>query len=88
MINQPTAVLGDSFLVGASGYLPAAFSDLTIQYYRSAETEPSQVIKTFTDSEVVILEVVERNVAAGAVAVLDQGFLDQLGAELAKNPIR
>ncbi|HEX6359841.1 alginate O-acetyltransferase AlgX-related protein [Actinophytocola sp.] len=88
MVNEPTAVLGDSFLVGASGYLPAAFSDVTIQYYRSAEAQPAQVIKTFTDSEVVIFEVVERNVAAGAVAVLDQGFLDQLGTELAKNPVR
>jgi hypothetical protein len=88
MINTPTAVIGDSFLVGASGYLPAAFSDVTIQYYRTAESQPTQVIKTFTDAEVVIFEVVERNVASGAVPALDQGFLDKLGPELAKHPIR
>jgi hypothetical protein len=88
MISQPTAVLGDSFLVGASGYLPAAFSDVTVQYYRGAENRPDDVIKTITDSEVVVLEVVERNVAAGAVAVIDQGFVDKLGPALAKHPIR
>lgn len=88
MINAPTAVLGDSFLVGASGYLPAAFSDLTIQYYRSAENRPDQVIKTFTDAEVVVLEVVERNIASGDIAVAEQGFLDELNQELARNPIR
>ncbi|TDV50899.1 alginate O-acetyltransferase AlgX-related protein [Actinophytocola oryzae] len=88
MINTPTAVLGDSFLVGASGYLPAAFSDLTVQYYRAAENRPDDTVRTITDSEVVVLEVVERNVAAGAVALLDQGFLDKLGQQLAKHPIR
>ncbi|MFL6119759.1 alginate O-acetyltransferase AlgX-related protein [Actinophytocola sp.] len=88
MIDQPTAVLGDSFLVGASGYLPAAFSDVTVQYYRGAENRPDDAVRTITDSEVVVLEVVERNVAAGAVAVLDQGFLDKLDQQLVKHPIR
>jgi hypothetical protein len=37
---------------------------------------------------VVIVEVVERNVAAGAIALLDQGFLAKLGQQLAKHPIR
>jgi hypothetical protein len=46
------------------------------------------VIKTFTDNEVVVLEVVERNLAAGAVGVLDQAFLDQLSPQLARHPIR
>jgi hypothetical protein len=88
MVNTPTAVLGDSFLVGASGYLPAAFSDLTVQYYRAAENRPDEAVETMTDNEVVVLEVVERNVAAGAVAVLDQGFIDKLSTQLAKHPIR
>jgi alginate O-acetyltransferase complex protein AlgJ len=88
MLSQPTAVFGDSFLVAASAYLPAAFSDVTMQYYRSAENRPGDVIKTFTDAEVVVLEVVERNVASGAIAVADQGFINELGKELAKNPIR
>lgn len=88
MITTPAAVLGDSFLVGVSGYLPAAFTDVTVQYYRSAENKPDEAIKTITDSEIVVVEVVERNVAAGAVALLDQGFIDALGQQLAKHPIR
>jgi alginate O-acetyltransferase complex protein AlgJ len=88
MITQPTAVFGDSFLVAASAYLPAAFSDVTLQYYHSAQNRPADVIKTFTDAEVVVLQVVERNVAAGAIPVAEQGFIDALGEELAKHPVR
>lgn len=88
MIHTPTAVLGDSFLVAASGYLPAAFSDLTVQYYNAAGNRPGEVIGTITDAEIVVLEIVERNIAAGVPEVLDQGFIDKLGEELAKHPVR
>lgn len=87
-VIAPTAVLGDSFLVAASRYLPAAFADVTLQYYFAAGKDPDQVIRTIGDAEVVVLQVVERNIAAGSVEVLDQGFLDKLGAELAKRPVR
>jgi alginate O-acetyltransferase complex protein AlgJ len=88
MVYAPTAVLGDSFLVNASGYLPAAFADLTMQYYRSAANRPDEVVGTVRDSEIVVLEVVERNVAAGVIDVLDQGFIDRLDQELQKHPVR
>jgi hypothetical protein len=87
MVYAPTAVLGDSFLVNASSYLPAAFADLTLQYYRSALNRPDEVIETFTDAEIVVFEVVERNIAAGAIDLLDQRFLDRLDEELQKHPV-
>ncbi|MFC4854815.1 alginate O-acetyltransferase AlgX-related protein [Actinophytocola glycyrrhizae] len=87
MVYAPTAVLGDSFLVNASSYLPAAFADLTMQYYRSAQNRPDEVIDTFTDAEIVVFEVVERNIAAGVIDLLDQRFLDQLDEELRKHPV-
>ncbi len=87
MVYAPTAVLGDSFLVAASGYLPAAFSDVTIQYYQAAGNRPDEVIDTIADSEIVVVEMVERNIAAGVPEILSQGFIDKLGPELAKRPV-
>jgi alginate O-acetyltransferase complex protein AlgJ len=83
-----TAVLGDSFLVAASRYLPAAFSDVTMQYYLMAGRDPAQVIKTIGDAEIVVVEIVERNIAAGTPEILSQGFIDSLAPELAKRPVR
>lgn len=88
MVYAPTAVLGDSFLVNASGYLPAAFADVTMQYYRSAANRPEEVADTITDAEIVVLEVVERNIAGGYIDVLDQSFIDRLDQELQKHPVR
>lgn len=88
MVYAPTVVLGDSFLVNASSYLPAAFADLSMQYYRSAVNRPDEVIDTVTDSEIVVLQVVERNIAAGAVDIVDQAFLTRLDQELQKHPVR
>jgi alginate O-acetyltransferase complex protein AlgJ len=87
-VIAPTVVLGDSFLVAASRYLPAAFADVTLQYYLTAGTDPDQVVRTIGDAEIVVLEVVERNIAAGVPEVLDQAFLDKLSQELARRPVR
>jgi len=87
MVYAPTAVLGDSFLVAASGYLPAAFADVTVQYYQAAGNRPDEVIKTIADAEIVVVEIVERNIAAGVPEILAPGFIDRLGPELAKRPV-
>lgn len=88
MVSTPTVVLGDSFLVAASRYLPGAFADLTMQYYNAVGRDPAKMIRTIGDNETVVLEVVERNIAAGNPAVLDQDFIDQLRVELARRPVR
>jgi alginate O-acetyltransferase complex protein AlgJ len=83
-----TLVLGDSFLVAASRYLPAAFADVTMQYYVTAGEKPDQVIRTMGDAEIVVVEIVERNLAAGTPEILTKSFIDKLGVELAKRPVR
>ncbi|MGW5050819.1 alginate O-acetyltransferase AlgX-related protein [Actinokineospora sp. NPDC004072] len=88
MITAPTVVLGDSFALGAAPYLPAAFSDVTQLFYSTARPDPGLVARTVADHEVVVLEIVERNLAGGIPSVLDQTFIDTLAAELAKRPIR
>jgi hypothetical protein len=83
-----TLVLGDSFLVAASRYLPAAFADVTMQYYLTAGRAPDQVVDSMVDAKIVVLQVVERNIAAGTPEVLTPAFLEKLSVELAKRPVR
>jgi alginate O-acetyltransferase complex protein AlgJ len=88
MVTEPTVVLGDSFGLAAAPYLPAAFADVSQVFYSTAKAEPGLVARTVADHEVVVLEIVERNLAGGVPAVLDKAFIDTLAAELAKRPIR
>lgn len=87
-INTPTTVLGDSFTVVSSRYLPAAFSDLRMVHYNLITDEPGTVANTAAESETVVLQIVERSLAAGNAPILDQGFIDRLRTTLAERPVR
>jgi alginate O-acetyltransferase complex protein AlgJ len=88
MIERPTLLLGDSFSLPASGYLPAAFSDVTQLYYSTIDPDPALVARTMADNEVVVLEIVERNIARGSMSLLDDSFLDLVRKETQNRPIR
>lgn len=88
MVRQPTVLLGDSFMLPSSAYMSAAFSDITQLYYNTIESDPATVVSTMADNEVVVLEMVERNIAVGMPAMLTPAFIDQLRQELQKRPIR
>lgn len=88
MVDKRTLVLGDSFMLPASPYLPAAFADVTQLYYTTAEGDPGLVARTMADNDVVVLEMVERNIARGDIPLLDDKFVNLLRKELRKHPIR
>ncbi len=88
MVDRPTLLLGDSFSLPVSAFLPAAFSDSTQLYYSTAEPDPGLVARTMSDNEVVIVEIVERNIARGALSIFTDAFLDLVRQELQKHPIR
>lgn len=88
MVDRPTLLLGDSFTLPVSAYLPAAFSDVTQLYYSTAEGDPDLVARTMADNEVVVVEIVERNIARGALRLFDDSFLTVVQQELQKRPIR
>jgi alginate O-acetyltransferase complex protein AlgJ len=88
MVDRPTLVLGDSFTLPVSAYLPAAFSDVTQLYYSTVDTDPGLVARTMADNEVVVVEIVERNIARGALGLIDDSFLDLVRQEMQKRPIR
>lgn len=88
MLTRPAVVLGDSFMGAMSRYAPAAFTDVTMLSHTVVTRDPGLVAKTFGDNEIVILEVVERTIAGGALSATDQGFIDTVERELAARPLR
>ncbi|HEX3786747.1 MAG TPA: hypothetical protein VHW44_02705, partial [Pseudonocardiaceae bacterium] len=88
MVSGPVTVLGDSFLIPATRYLPAAFSDVTELNYGSAASEPGLVESAMTTAKTVVLEVVERNLTAGTAPVLEPQVIAGIRAALASHPMR
>jgi alginate O-acetyltransferase complex protein AlgJ len=88
MVRRPTLLLGDSFSLPVSAYLPTAFTDTTQVYYSTIDPDPGLVARTMADNEVVILEMVERNIARGDLRLLDRPFLDLVRQEMQNRPIR
>ena len=88
MITTSVALLGDSFALPATRYLPAAFSDVTAVDYGSLVSAPDMVITTMVGARTVVLEVVERNVAAGTAPFLQPQVIGAIRAALASHPMR
>lgn len=88
VVRTPVAMLTDSFSLPASRYLAAAFGDLTAVFYATAESDLQQVTEVVAGSEVVVLEVVERNLASGMPSLLDDDSIDRIAEELKARPVR
>lgn len=87
MITEPATLLGDSFLERGTRYLPAVFSDATAVAYSSLVTNPDQVQAALVPSRIVVVEVVERDLANGSAQFLLPGPLATIGTALASHPV-
>ncbi|MBB4687825.1 alginate O-acetyltransferase AlgX-related protein [Amycolatopsis jiangsuensis] len=87
-IGRRTLVYGDSFSLASSRYLDAAFTNLTYLAYSTDKTTQAQAVDQFVNSQVVVLQAVERNVSGGLVPFTDEGFIKNVKAKLAQHPIR
>ncbi|HEV3357138.1 MAG TPA: hypothetical protein VG247_10105 [Pseudonocardiaceae bacterium] len=88
MITTPVALLGDSFTLATTRYLPAVFTDLTAIDYGNLVGAPAPVIQTMVGAKTIVLEVVERNLADGNVPFLDPQVIASIQAALASHPMR
>ncbi|WP_083661075.1 alginate O-acetyltransferase AlgX-related protein [Actinophytocola xanthii] len=88
MVSRPTLLLGDSFSLPVSAYIPTAFADVTQLYYSTIDPDPALVARTVAENEVFVLEIVERNIARGDLRLLDRPFLDLVRQETQNRPIR
>ncbi|APU12161.1 MULTISPECIES: alginate O-acetyltransferase AlgX-related protein [Actinoalloteichus] len=87
MVTERTAIIGDSFLAAASRYVSGFFSDVTLQYYGTLSDDPDSVIQMLVEQDVIVIEVVERNLVGGTAPFLDSATIGRINAELARNPI-
>jgi alginate O-acetyltransferase complex protein AlgJ len=77
-------LLGDSFTIRTMPYLAAAFRDLTALHYSTAEQDHGAAAADLVaSSNVVVLEVAERSLVRGGMAVLDSpGAMDTIVGRL------
>jgi len=88
VVGGRVELLTDSFSYPASRYLAAGFSDITMVTYGSLGKYQAEVLNSLVDKQVVAVEVVERNLAAGDAAMLDPGVVNQIAQVLAQHPMR
>jgi hypothetical protein len=88
-ISESVGMLGDSFSIRALRYLAAAFSDLTILHYGDSDRDAGKAAgEMLAAHDIVMVELVERTVAAGNSTMLIPAVVDGIVAELTKYPVR
>lgn len=87
VVPGSVVLLGDSFIQSSARYLAAGFAEVHVVSYATAGPEPQRIADLMADQEVIVLEVVERNLAAGTVPLLDPAALDVIIGELATRPL-
>ena len=88
MVRKRVGLLTDSFSLAATRYLPAAFADVDIVYYSTLSTDPGAVLNLVVDQDVIVVEVVERNLTSGIADVVDTQYVDAISNALAAHPRR
>lgn len=88
VVTEPVALLADSYSQSAARYLQAGFADVALMNYETAASDPARFGALMAERRVVVLEVVERNMATGNVPMLGSASLDAISAELAARPLR
>ncbi|SDC77984.1 alginate O-acetyltransferase AlgX-related protein [Actinokineospora iranica] len=88
MIPAKTAMLADSYTRFATGYLSAVFADITITHVEQLTKDTQAVADRLIPADTVVIEVVERHLAAGVSPVTNPGFVDRMAATVAAHPRR
>lgn len=88
MVAKKTLVYGDSFTMASSRYLTGAFANLTMLAFYTTQTSEDEAISQFVDSDVVVLETVERSVSGGYLPFFDESLLNALRTKLAAHPLK
>jgi hypothetical protein len=88
VITGSVALLGDSFLLPATRYLPAVFGDATAIDYGGVASAPGPVIATMVSARTIVIEVVERNLTAGTAPFLQPQVIASIRVGLASHPMR
>ncbi|MGW4521440.1 alginate O-acetyltransferase AlgX-related protein [Amycolatopsis sp. NPDC004378] len=85
-ISDKVAMIGDSFTGFANMYLAAAFTDMTIMHSDYVSQDTAAAAAKLADSDVVVLEIAERNLIGGQSPILAPAVVKTLSEQLAKHP--
>ena len=85
-VDASVAMVADSFTQFACPYLAAAFTDISITHLETLRKSPEEVGRTLADSDVVVVQVVERHLATGLSPVSDPRTVEIIGQALAAQP--
>ncbi|MGH3913970.1 MAG: alginate O-acetyltransferase AlgX-related protein [Pseudonocardiaceae bacterium] len=87
-IDRPVRMIADSYSQFASPYLAAACTDITMVHPDTVAADPSSTGQMLAEGEIVVVEVAERHLLSGTSPILLQPVIDQIGHQLAQQPIR
>ena len=83
LIPGRTALLGDSFSAGLPPLVTPFFDSLTLLHNQASAEALTQ---TIVDSDTIVVQIVERSVAAGEVQLATPAVVDVIEQSLAANP--
>jgi alginate O-acetyltransferase complex protein AlgJ len=86
MVTAKTTMIADSFAQYGAPLLAATFADLTIASPQTVAGDPAAEANRMVGSQVVAIEVVERDLVAGVSPVTSDSFVDTVSATLAAHP--
>jgi hypothetical protein len=86
LFEPKTLLLGDSFSTASRKMLGCFFSDLTLLHNEMAGEDAQLVADSMVGSDVVVLEIVERTIASGRGALIENAALSTIEQTLAANP--
>ncbi len=79
-------LLGDSFTNSSSTMIPPLFTDLTILHNEAAAGRPETAATAMAKSDVVVFEIVERTIASGRGALIEDKTLTAIEKALKASP--
>jgi hypothetical protein len=88
MITDKTAMIADSYTQFANGYLAATFSDLSITHVEDLLKDSKGMADRLVGAHTVVVEVVERHLAAGVSPITNPDDLNPIVSTLAAHPYR
>lgn len=86
MVTDRTTMIDDSFTQYASPLLAATFADLTMVSPQTVASDPAGEANRMVDSQVVVVEVVERDLVGGVSPVTSDSFVNTVTTTLAAHP--
>jgi alginate O-acetyltransferase complex protein AlgJ len=87
-VPDKIAMIGDSFTGFANMYLAAAFTDMTIMHSDYVQQDTAAAAAKLAGSDVVVLEIAERNLIGGQSPILAPAVVKTLSEQLAAHPRR